>query len=71
MSTLFLFSTGDPRFLSEGFKVMVVICMVIIDVALLWFSINFEGKNRKTSTTVYFLTETGNTAYVHCGFIIE
>ena len=62
---------GDPRFLSEGLKVMVVICMVIIDVALLWFSINFEGKNRKTSTTVYFPTETGNTAYVHCGFIID
>ena len=45
--------------------------MVIIDVALLWFSINFEGQNRKTSTTVYFPTETGNTAYVHCGFIID
>jgi hypothetical protein len=67
----FFFFTGDPRFLSEGLKVMVVICLVIIDVALLWFSINFEGKNRKTFTTVYFLTDTGNTAYVHCGFIIE
>ena len=65
------FAIDDPRYLSEGLKVMLVVCLVIVDIALLWFSINNEGENRNNSRTIYFLTETGNTGYVHCGFIIE
>lgn len=65
------FQIDHPRYLSEGLKVVVIICLVIVNLALLWFSLNNEGENRNTSTTVYFLTENGNTGYVHCGYIIE